>query len=247
MRWCKMAEGVDTIVVFMGVGNMEPIIAEILKGGRAPQTPAALLERGTTPAQRVVTGTLENIVDKARTENVSPPALLVVGETVSLAGKLAWYRPGPLAGIRIGITRPFAQSRSFAEKLAGLGAEPVLMPTIETTAVTDSPEVRQALEHLETFDCIVFSSANGVDAFFGALRNAGRDSRALAGKTAAVIGPATAEALSRFGIRADIAAETFVAEGLLETLRQSVNLSEKRFLVVRSDIGRDILARGLRD
>ncbi len=247
VRWSRMAEGVDTIVVFMGVGNLEPIVAEILKGGRSPRTPAALLERGTTPAQRVVTGTLENIAGMARAENVSPPALLVVGETVSLAGKLAWYHPGPLAGLRIGVTRPYAQSRSFAEKLAALGAKPVLMPAIETESVAGSPEVRRALDRLESFDTIVFSSANGVDAFFGALRETGRDARALAGKTAAVIGPATSEALSRYGIRADIAAETFVAEGLLHALMESADLAGKRFLLVRSDIGRDTLARGLRD
>lgn len=247
VNWSKMAEGVDTIVVFMGVGNLEPIIAGILNGGRSPRTPAALLERGATPAQRVVTGTLENIASKARTEKISPPALLVVGETVSLAGKLAWYHPGPLAGLRVGVTRPFAQSRSFAEKLAASGAEPALMPTIETAAVEGSPEIKQALDHLEIFSCIVFSSANGVDAFFGALRNTGLDARALAGKTAAVIGPATAEALSRYGVQADISAETFVAEGLLDVLRQPGNLAGKRFLVVRSDIGRDALARGLRE
>ena len=247
VRWSKMAEGVDTIVVFMGVGNLETIISGILKGGKSPSTPAALLERGATASQRIVTGTLEDIVEKARVEKVVPPALFVVGETVKLAGKLSWYHPGPLAGIHVGVTRPLAQSRSFSEKLAALGAEPVLMPAIETKETIDTPEVRKALEDLHRFDYVVFSSANGVDAFFSALRSTDRDSRSLAGKITAVIGPATGEALARYGVRADMIAETFVAEGFLETLLKKSIISGKRFLLVRSDIGRTVLAQGLKD
>ncbi|MHB9030905.1 MAG: uroporphyrinogen-III C-methyltransferase, partial [Candidatus Latescibacterota bacterium] len=204
VRWSKMAEGVDTIVVFMGVGNLETIVSGILKGGRSPRTPAALIERGATPAQRIMIGTLEDIGEKARAAQVAPPALFVVGETVSLAEKLSWYSPGPLAGLSIGITRPLAQSRSFSEKLAALGAEPVLMSAIETVKTIDTPAVRKTMEDLHLFDYVVFSSANGVDAFFQALWETGRDARALAGKIAAVIGPATGEALGRYGLRADL-------------------------------------------
>lgn len=246
VRLRKMTEGVDTIVLFMGVGNLEPIVMEILEGGRSPETPAALIERGTTPAQRLVTGTLANITGKAVSEKISPPALLVVGETVKCAGKLAWYSPGPLAGLRIGVTRPYAQSRSFAMKLAALGAEPVIMPTIETVETTETPAVIRAMNCLELFDYIVFSSANGVNAFFGALGNAKKDARQLAGKSLAVIGPSTGKTLERHGIRADITAETFVAEGLLEAILNSSNVAGMRFLVVRSDTGRATLAEGLR-
>jgi uroporphyrinogen III methyltransferase/synthase len=103
------------------------------------------------------------------------------------------------------------------------------------------------MERLELFDSIVFFSANGVDAFFRALRLSGRDSRSLAGKTTAVIGPATGEALARHGILADVTAGRFIAEGLLETLLASADVRGVRYLLVRSDIGRDILRKGLRD
>lgn len=246
VRWTSLAEAADTVVVFMGVEHLADISGELVRGGKSPDTPAALIERGATAAQRVVTGTLGNIAGLAARMNVTPPALLVAGGVVSLAGKLAWYRPGPLAGLKIGITRPVNRARSLVEKLSALGAEPALMPVIRTSDTIDTPEVRRALERLELFDSIVFLSANGVDAFFRALLLSGRDARSLAGKTAAVIGPATGEALARHGITADETAATFVAEGLLEKLLSSSDVRGVRFLLVRSDIGRDTLARGLR-
>ncbi|MHB9028219.1 MAG: uroporphyrinogen-III C-methyltransferase [Candidatus Latescibacterota bacterium] len=247
VNWRNLAAGVDTIVVFMGVGNLDSITSELMNGGRSPETPAAILEHGTTPAQRIVTGALGNIAQKAREEKVSPPALLIVGETVPLAAKLGWYRPGPLAGLRIGVTRPRAQSRALSGRLAALGAEPVLMPTIEIVETPDNPEVRKALDRLDLYDYLVFSSANGVNAFFRALRGTGRDSRALAGKTVAAIGPATAEALAGCGVKADITAESFIAEGLLEAVLEAANVTGMRFLIIRSDIGRNTLAEGLRN
>ena len=246
-RFRNLGAGADTIVVFMGVGNLEPITGALIAGGRSPETPAALIERGTTPRQRTVAATLGTIAATARAENVSAPALLVAGRTVSLAPTLGWRRPGPLSGLRIAVTRPRAQSRSLSERLSALGAEPVLIPAIETAETIDTPDVRKIMSRLELFDSIVFSSANGADAFFHALEDTGRDARALAGKSLAAIGPATAGALARHGVRADITAETFIAEGLLEMILHAANVHGMRFLLVRSDIGRDTLAGGLRD
>jgi len=246
VEWEKLASGVDTVVVFMGVGNLEYIAGRLLNGGKSPETPAALIERGTTPAQRVVTGTLATITETGRCEKVKPPALLIVGKTVSLSEKLSWYHPGPLAGLRIGVTRPLIQSLSFAERLTSLGAEPVFIPTIETVENLSSPEVKRALENLELYDYIIFSSANGVTAFFHGLEAKNLDARSLSGKIVGVIGPSTGEALLGHGIRADISAGTFVAEGLLDGLLASSNVEGMRFLLVRSDIGRSVLADGLR-
>ena len=247
VRWARLAEAADTVVVFMGVERLADITGELMRGGKSPDTPAALIERGATASQRVVTGTLGDIAESAARRDVTPPALLVTGGTVALAGKLSWYRPGPLAGLRTGITRPLDCSRSLAAKLSALGAEPVLMPVIKTVDTIETREVRRAMERLELYDCIVFSSANGVHAFFRALHISGRDSRSLAGKTTAVIGPATGEALAQYGIFADVTATTFVAESLLETLLASADVRGIRYLLVRSDIGRDTLPKGLHD
>ena len=246
VKWRKLAEGVDTIVVFMGVGNIETIVQEIIAGGFSSDTPAALIENGSTPLQKVVTSTLANITVDARSKNVTPPALLIVGSTVSLAEKLKWYNPGPLAGIKIGVTRPFAQSKSFTEKLRLLGAMPVLMPTIKIVETIDTNEVRMVMDNLTIYDYIVFSSTNGVDSFFQALKKRDKDSRILAGKKIASIGPVTGEVLSNHGITADITAKTFVAEGLLETILSSGSVKGKKFLLIRSDIGRNTLQDGLK-
>ena len=132
------------------------------------------------------------------------------------------------------------------EKLVSLGAEPVLTPAIRTVDTIDTPGVRCSMERLDLYDCIVFMSANGVDAFFRALSRSGRDARALHGKTTAAIGPSTGEALARHGITVDVTAATFVAEGLLDSLLAAEVVRGARYLLVRSDIGRDTLARELR-
>ena len=247
VKWRKLAEGVDAIVVFMGVGNIDTIIPEIIAGGFSPDTPAALIERGCTPLQKVVTGTLEGIADEAHRKKVKPPALFVVSKTVTLSEKLNWYKPGPLAGLRIGVTRPFTRSKSFSEKLRSLGAMPILMSTIKTVETIEKNDVKRAIDRLNSYNYIVFSSTNGVDSFFRALKNRGEDTRMLAGKKMAAIGPVTGDALTNYGITVDVTAKTFDAEGLLEELVSSGSVKGKKFLLVRSDIGRDILAEELKN
>ncbi len=247
VRWEELAHAADTIVVFMGIGALAGIVGRLISGGKKPDTPAALIERGATQSQRVVTGTLADICDLADRERISPPALFIAGDTVPLARTIGWYRPGPLASLTVGITRPRDRSRSFMEKLAGLGAEPMLMPTIMTEDMTGSPGIKKAIGRLELYDTIVYISANGVDSFFRALASHKLDSRALSGKTIAAIGPATAGALNGHGITPEVVAATFIAEGLLEKLRLTANIRGVRFLLVRSDIGRDTLAKGLHD
>lgn len=247
VKWRTLASGVETIVVFMGVGNLGNITLELIAGGLTPETEAAIIEKGTTPLQRVYTGTLGTIVSIAETNSVKPPALLIVGKSVALHNKLSWYNPGPLAGMKIGVTRPRAQSKSFAEKLKSLGASPVLMPTIKTIETSNTPEVQYAFAEIVNFDYILFMSVNGVESFFSGLKNFGKDSRSLNGKLLGAIGPVTAQALDNYGIIPDLIAETFVAEGLLDKITTTWATSGKRFLLVRSDIGRDTLAEGLRE
>ncbi len=244
--WKALGQGVDTVIVFMGVGNLNTITQELAAGGLPTDTPAALIERGCTPLQRTVAATLGTIADEAVRKNVKPPSLLIVGKTVPLAESLQWYKPGPLAGLTIGVTRPFSQSRSFAEKLRNIGARPIFMPTIKTEMTIDTPDVQSVMDRLSSFNAVAFSSSNGVDAFFQALHARGLDSRSLAGKSITSIGPATADALKRQGIAADIVAETFVAEGLLDAILSAGSVTGKSFLLVRSNIGRNTLADGLR-
>jgi len=241
VRWRKLAQSVDTIAVFMGVGNIDTIIKELSAGDLDGETPAALIENGCTPSQRIVRGVLSTIAEDARRENISPPALLIIGKTVTLAETLKWYNPGPLAGLRIGITRPLKQSANVCEMLRSLGAQPVIMPVIQTIETIDTEEVSEVLKKLDLYDYLVFSSVNGVESFFHALKHCGGDLRALAGKKVAAIGPVTAEALEKQGIAADVIAQRFIAEGLLDALLANGTVKGNKFLLVRSDIGRKTL------
>ncbi len=245
VKWSRLAENVDTIVIFMGVGNLDKIIWGITAEGYPDSTPCALVERGCTPLQRVVTGTLATISAQAKDENVNPPALFIIGRTVELAERLKWFEPGPLAGLRIGVTRPLARSKSFAERLQTLGGMPIVMPTIKTVETIENDDVAHVMDRLASYNYIVFSSTNGVEAFFRALKDRGMDTRAMAGKKLAAIGPVTGDVLAGYGIDADVTAETFVAEGLLDKLLAQDSVNGERFLLVRSDIGRDTLMKGL--
>jgi len=245
VRWRELAKAVDTIVVFMGIGLIGNIVEELIAGGIDPETPAAVIERGATPAQRVVKATVATIAETVKTENVKPPALLVIGKTAGIGDTLEWYNPGPLGGKTIAVTRPLAQSKAFSERLRSLGARPVIMPVIEAKRMIDSKEVETAVGNAGDYDCIVFASVNGVDAFFAALKKYGGDARRLAGVTLAAIGPVTGDALERYGVKADIVAERYVAEGLAEALTVDGSAKGKRYLLARSNLGRDILRKGL--
>jgi len=241
VRWRELANGVDTLVVFMGVGTIKTIISEISASKLSGDTPAAIIEQGTTPSQRVVKGTLSTIADLTVKEHISPPALLIIGNIVLLADSLDWYHPGQLNGLNIGVTRPFDQSKSFSEKLSALGANPILMPTIKTVDTIETEEIKNIITEISRYDYIIYSSVNGVASFFRALKKYGADSRKLTGIKIASIGPVTADALSKHGISADVRAKTFVAEGVLDSLFSKGSVKGLRFLLVRSDIGRNTI------
>ncbi|HUT63456.1 MAG TPA: uroporphyrinogen-III C-methyltransferase [Anaerolineae bacterium] len=241
VRWQHLSQGVDTLVVFMGVGTIHTIIDKLTDNLHHGDIPAAVIEQGTTPSQRIVIGTLSTIADKAHKEHISPPALLVVGNVVSLAGSLNWYKPGPLAGLRIGITRPLNQSKPFSDRLRDHGAHPISMPVIKTVETPDTPEVQQVIANITHYDWIVFSSINGVESFFRALKIRGCDVRKLASIKIACIGPVTAQAVKNHGILADITAQKFIAESLLDSILTANSVAGKSFLLVRSNIGRSTL------
>lgn len=229
----------DTLVYLMGVENLEAIAAELLAAGRAADTPAALIHRGTTPRQRTVIGRLDNIVELAR--GVPPPALLVVGQVVALRDRLNWFEARPLAGRRILVTRTRSQAGELAALLAEEGAEAIEFPTISIEPVADAAALDAAL--LAAYDWIVFTSANGVQAAWARLAALGRDARAFAGARLCAIGPATAAELARRGLIADFVPAEYVAEAVVAGLDVAAG---QRVLLPRADIARPDLAEGLR-
>jgi uroporphyrinogen III methyltransferase/synthase len=226
----------------MGVSNLPAITRNLVAHGRGPDTPAAVIHWGTTARQRVVTGTLSTLPELVAAAGLGAPALILVGEVVALRESLNWFERRPLFGRRIVVTRSRAQASDLAARLEALGAETIEAPAIRIEKPEDPAPLAAAVRDLAAIDWIVFTSVNGVDAFFEALAAAGLDTRALAGRRVAAIGPTTAAQLARFGLRADLQPETFTGAAVAETLAAEQNLSEVRILLPRADIAPKELA-----
>jgi uroporphyrinogen III methyltransferase/synthase len=93
LNWQALAQGVDTLVFLMGVGSLPSIVSSLVAAGRAADTPVALIQQGTLPTQKVITGTLEDILSRAA--EIQPPSIIVVGQVVNLHAALSWFQPEP--------------------------------------------------------------------------------------------------------------------------------------------------------
>ena len=242
--WRSLAQ-VDTLVLYMGVRTLPGVIADLMAAGRPAQTPAAVIERGTLPSQRVVTGTLETIVQRARDARIDAPAVAVVGDVVALRDDIEWLSRRALAGKRIVVTRARAQASGLAMQLRELGADVLEMPAIRIEPLDPAP-LHRALDALASYQWVVFTSQNAVDIVWRALRDRGGDARALAAVRVAAIGPATAEALLAHGIAPDLVPAQYVGEALADGLRAAGDMTGMRVLLARAESARDVVPDVLR-
>lgn len=240
-----IARSVDTVVCLMGVGRMDTLVEEMLLSGKSPETPVAIVERGTHPHQKVVEGTLSTILVEAGKAGVRPPAVIVVGAVVKLRSITAWFEYLPLAGKTIVVTREQGQAFAFADSLEQAGARVILFPTIEITPPKSFREIDRVLSKLKEYHYIVFTSANGVKAFLSRLQMLKRDIRCLAGITLAALGAVTAEALRSCGLYPKIVPPVFTSGGLVAALKQE-EMRGKKVLLFRSQIAGDLLPRRLK-
>ncbi|HOZ45497.1 MAG TPA: uroporphyrinogen-III C-methyltransferase [Candidatus Hydrogenedentes bacterium] len=247
LDWREIAASSGTLVFLMGIRNVGRIADALIAGGRDPHTPAAVITNGTLPIQRSVVGTLETIAATVEQAGLEPPGLIVVGEVVGLRDALDWFERAPLFGRTIAVTRARAQASDLVATLEALGAEVISAPTIRIESLANSEPMRSAVRDIAAVDWIVFTSVNGVDAFFESLAIEGRDVRALAGTRIAAIGPATADRIRERGLIPDLVPETFVAEALLGALDKADQpFATQTYLLPRADIARIDLADGLR-
>ena len=245
--WARLGNAVDTLVLLMGVGQLAEIAGRLLDAGRDASTPAAVIEWGTLPRQRVVEGNLGDIVSKVEDAGIGAPAVAVVGEVVRLRETLRWFDTRPLFGLRVLVTRTRRQASELSRALAAEGAEPVELPAIEITPRYDEARLRMAMRELRdgAYAWLLFSSANAVDIFFDALEREGLDARAVRARVAC-IGPGTVEALRRRGVIADVtpAPDAYTAEGLAAAL-EGVEMNGVRVLLPRAEGARDVLIESL--
>ncbi len=214
--WKALATGIGTLVFFMGVKNLQTITTNLVTNGRSVDTPVAVIRWGTTPKQKTVTGTLGTIVDETQRAGIKAPAIIIVGGVVNLRKTMQWFENRPLMGRRIVVTRAREQASDLVYRLTEYGAECIQYPTIQVTPPPDWAPLDRAIEGLDAYDWIVFTSVNGVDYFFRRLFENGLDIRALGHIKTATIGPATADRLKTWGLKSDIVPESYRAESVVE-------------------------------
>lgn len=246
LDWQKLADPNRTLVFLMAMGNLREIARQLVACGLPASTPAAVVENGTRPYQRTVVGTLATIADDVERERVGAPAVAIVGDVVKLRERIAWFDSTPLFGKRILITRPAQQAHEVARALLERGAEPVLAPAIAIEPPDDLPAAHRAIDELDEYAWVVFSSQNGVDAFFDRLDALDADTRYLGDVKVAAIGSKTAARLRERGVRPDLVPAVFYSEEMSLALVESVKPGE-RVLVFRAQEARDVLPRVLEE
>jgi uroporphyrinogen III methyltransferase/synthase len=240
-----IASAKGTKVLLMGVERLPAITAGLVEAGMSPDTPAALIRWATTPRQESLTGKLGTIAALAEESNFKAPAIAVFGDVVSLRKKLNWFESLPLFGKRIAVTRTRQQAGDLVSRLRELGADAFEMPTIRIEPAPRKREFYELVADSHGYDWIVFTSPNGVDAFFKAFYEIFRDARCIGPARIAAIGPATAARVATFHLAVDVQPEKYVAEEIISALQKETSVENLRFLLARAEGAREALATEL--
>ena len=247
IHWDKLAGGVDTLIFLMGVGHTALIASQLMKYGKAPSTPAAFVRWGTRPYQETYTTTLEHAAEDVEKMGIKPPAVFIVGDVVNLRGTLDWFDNRPLFGKRVFVTRFRSQASKLVQVLDATGALCEEIPTIFIDTPSDHYKgMDQAIDALDTFDWLIFTSQNGVNRFFDRLYNKGKDVRALGHVKIGAIGPVTAKELKHYGLTADCVPQKYKAEDLLAEMKPLLKPGD-HILIPRAKEARSILPEGLEE
>lgn len=250
--WDKVTNATGTLVFLMGVAKIGYISEQLIRHGRDPGTPVALVRWGTRPEQRTLTGTLGDIADKVEATGFKPPAVIVVGEVVKQRETLQWYERKPLFGCRVLVTRSRDQAGTLSDLIEEMGGEPCEFPVIETVVLSGAAvdeSFQAALEQAGGYQWMFFTSVNGVEHFFRRLTEAGGDIRKFHQARIAAVGPKTRQALQEKGLQVEALPGSFQAEGMLDHLDHLLQPGQKALFVkgalARGTLQRDLERRGL--
>lgn len=246
--WQRLATRTGTLCVLMGLKRLREIASALIAHGRSPDAHAAVIQSGSLPTQRTVTGPLSKIADKAIEAGLAGPALVVIGEVVTLRTKLRWFDDKPLFGKRVLVTRSAEQAPALSRLLREAGAEPIAIPTLRIASPADPEPLARAVSELARYDWVALTSANGVTHLFAELDRQGKDARALGRAKVAAVGPGTAAALAARGIKADLVATEHQGEGLAEALLATRQPGDApmRVLLPRARVARDVFPDAIR-
>ena len=234
-----------TQVMLMGVERIEAIAQKMRENGVRENLPVALIRWGTTGRQEVICATLRDIAQQVAERNFAPPAIAVFGEVVSLGKELHWQDQRPLAGRRIVVTRSRKQAGALSDQLRDLGAEVIELPTIRIEPPSDLRAFAELVQYAHAYDWIVFTSPNGVTAFFEMFYKLYDDARDIGGARIAAIGPATARRVRDFHLKVDLQPDEFVAEAVVREFKKEGDIENLRILIARAEEARDLLPKEL--
>src|SRR4029450_5280647 len=243
--YAALAKLGGTQVMLMGVERLGAITREMLKQGVRQDLPVALVRWATTGRQETLTGSLGDLPQRAITSCFAAPAVAVFGEVVALRESLNWYENRPLSGKRIVVTRTRKQASALSNKLRALGAQVIELPTIRIEPPSDLRAFAELVQDAHLYDWIVFTSANGVEAFFEMFFKLYDDAREIGGARIAAIGPATAQRVKDFHLHVDLQPEEFVAEAVVKEFEKVGSVENLRILLVRAEKTRDVLPKEL--
>lgn len=255
LPWQEIAKIGGTIVILMGVSNLASITNELISHGLSKQTPIAIICWGTTKEQKTIIGTLDNILEKSA--GIKPPGIIVIGDVVNLRKKLNWFEKKcceqevcskmlPLLGKMVLVTRAMAQASELSLLLKEYGASVVEFPLIKVISPTSFEPLDKAIEKINLYEWIIFTSINGVQSFFKRLKQQGKDLRELKGVQIGAIGPKTGQAIKDIGLNIDIQPEDeYLSEGLVKLL-SCQRIKGKRVLIPRAQEAREILVDELK-
>jgi uroporphyrinogen III methyltransferase/synthase len=247
IHWESLATGVGTIVFLMTIKNIAMVCQRLIENGRSPDTSVAVIRWGTRPDQTTITGSLKDIPRLVKEKDIKPPAVMVVGDVVKLRDYLKWYEKKPLFGHRILVTRERAGG---FEPLEEMGAEIIEFPTIKIVPPLDWKELDNAIDSIESYHWLIFTSVNGVRFFFNRFFDRDRDIRDLKGIKICAIGSKTASEIKGYGLKVDMVPEEFNAEGLVEAFIKvsgSKGLKSLRFLLPRAETAREVFPQKVRE
>jgi len=245
LDFAKLADPHQTLVLLMAMGNLAGIVEQLRANGLAATTPIAIVREGTKPTQQTLVATLETVVADVARVGIGAPAIVIIGDVVREREAIGWFDRGPLFGKRVLLTRPLDQSHEVAERLWEAGAEPLVAPVIAIGPPDDPADAMRAVDAIRSYTWVVFSSRNGVDAFFERLDQRGRDARAFGDVKVAAIGPKTAAALATRGIYTDFVPDSAIGEAVAAGVIERTTVSD-RVLIFRAQEARDVLRDALR-
>lgn len=232
-----------TLVFLMGLTTLPEVAAGLVRAGMDPMTPSAVLEKGTTAAQRNVCAPLSELPGRVKEAGVTSPAIIVVGEVCALPG-LSWYEKRPLAGMRIVVTRPRERQGRLSAMLREKGAEVLEIPAIAIRPAKDTSVLEKALGEIVSYEWLVLTSPCGAKQWLAFLRKHQIDLRSISHLKLACIGPGTAKVMEESGWYKDLMPEIYDGAHLGKALAEAAKPGE-RILIARASLGSEELLREL--